>query len=154
AGLADDGPLTDAQREALAGINLRAGRRALTSGAPAVAFGYLTIARKLLAELGPFPARTQARRELFVETWLALGQAATLVAAFELADEVLSELLAQALGAHELSRVAVARCWQLIVSEQRERAVAYGVEVLRSLGVRVPARVRNRHVIAALPRLA
>src|SRR5690606_13763782 len=88
------------------------------------------------------------------ETWLALGQAATLVAAFELADEVLSELLAQALGAHELSRVAVARCWQLIVSEQRERAVDYGVAVLRSLGVRVPARVRNRHVIAALPRLA
>ena len=143
--------LDDARLEQLASVNLFAGQRALTSGAPQAAHDYLGVAARLLAQLEPFPARGQPRRELHFEVLLTLGQAAALIEAHEESEACSSALLTHDLSPRELGRAAVARAWQLAVAGEHLRALELGLETLRELGVALPRRVRMVHVLTALP---
>ncbi|MFV8750628.1 protein kinase domain-containing protein [Nannocystaceae bacterium ST9] len=146
--------LPESERLELARLNLRAGRRALASGAPRSAGVYLAIGRRLLAPLtGEFPGRGHELHALHVAIELLSAQVETLTKQLDAADARLLRLLAHDLDDAELGAAASQRCWALSFANRSEDAVDFGIAMLRQLGFAIPRRVRLIHVMMALPRM-
>src|SRR5690606_37998398 len=130
-------------------LNARAGRRALATGGPSSARGYLLIASELLATRGPFPATDHPLRELAIDLELDLSQADSLTGQHALAEARQLELLGRELDVREFGKLAVSRLRSLIVASKIHEAHRFSVETLARLGVDLPLVPRRRHLVAA-----
>jgi PAS domain S-box-containing protein len=131
----------------LAELNGRAGLRALATGAARSAVGLLRLASALrgapMGESGPLPKHDKPGHELAVEVEIGLGEALSLVGEYALADRCYRSLLDRQaeLSPHELAALVIKRNWLLLLSGEAGQALQSGCEVLRRLGMAIPARL-------------
>jgi PAS domain S-box-containing protein len=147
-----DGPVdlaADARVE-LAGLNLRAGRRALAAGAPGTALIYLQIAAQLLEALDS-ERPVHHRLRLDVELDLALTQALTHEA--DAANDRLARLLAGELSPIERGEVALVRCKINYFAARLDLALRVALEGLEALGVETPRNPMTVDTMRMLPRM-
>jgi predicted ATPase/signal transduction histidine kinase/ActR/RegA family two-component response regulator len=121
---------SDEEREQLAQLHLRAGRRAQASAAPAAARSYFSSGRALLDQ-GAWEARYELAFALgigLVESELALGNQAA-------ADDALAEFAGHVRGF--VDRAAVVRCQVASLTARGEfaRALELLFELLRGIGI-------------------
>ncbi|MCB1005356.1 MAG: hypothetical protein KDB35_14320, partial [Acidimicrobiales bacterium] len=122
--------LSSDERERLLDLELRAGRRALASGAPTAAQLHLRIAAAADQD------DNQDDRNFEIE--LALAEAEALTADTGAADLRLERLLARELSPEALARATRVRCWVLAFTGRLTDSMAQGIESVRRLGVAVP----------------
>ncbi|MFV8754281.1 protein kinase domain-containing protein [Nannocystaceae bacterium ST9] len=149
----DPSRLEPAQLVELAELNVRAGQRSITSGAPKSAEVYLAVAGRVLAALGEFPGRGRPHHALYVAVEFATAQVEVLDKRFDAADQRLAKLLARELEFAEVGAAADLRTWALSVAARHDVALRSAIAVLRSLGVAVPVWPENRHLPLALIQL-
>ncbi|MFV8753608.1 protein kinase domain-containing protein [Nannocystaceae bacterium ST9] len=139
--------IDQAELHVLAELNGRAGLRALATGAPRSAVGLLRLASALrevpAGESFQMQAKLLPEHALAVEIEIGLGEALSLVGEYALADRCYRDLLGRqdSLTPSELATVAIKRNWLLLLSGEGEQALRSGCEVLRRLGLAIPARI-------------
>ena len=124
---------TDAEREELAILNLRAGCRAKASAAYEPALDYLALAHELLG-----PARFEKRYECALEVCQEAAEAAYLVLDFERMDGFLGEVLAHARTVLDQTKAIQVRIISEVSRNRPMAAVRCGLSFLGKLGVSVP----------------
>jgi predicted ATPase/signal transduction histidine kinase len=118
------------ERERVAELNLLAGQRANASTAYASALGYFITGRDLLAE-----DCWERRRELIFALDLHRAECELLTGALLDAENHLTALSARATDMADRAGVARLRMNLYIMLNQQSRAVAVGLDYLRSLGI-------------------
>jgi predicted ATPase/signal transduction histidine kinase/tRNA A-37 threonylcarbamoyl transferase component Bud32 len=142
--------LADVDQIEVAELNLRAGQRALVSGAPESAASYLEVARRTLAPKGtPRPGQ----HALHVEIELASARADVLTGRPDAALARLTALSERALDAEPLGRVTETHVWALTVSGRFSEGLRIALAGLRRLGFTVPRWPTRRHMLMGLLRL-
>jgi PAS domain S-box-containing protein len=140
----------------LAELNGRAGLRALATGAPRSAVGLLRLASALReapsGDSGRLPQTGRPGHELAVEVEIALGEALSMVGEYALADRCYRSLLERQtqLSPRELAVLIIKHNWLLLLSGEAEQALQSGCEVLRRLGMAIPARIGKLGAARAL----
>ncbi len=143
----------------LAELNGRAGLRALATGAPRSAVGLLRLAAALreapAGESGRLPNAAELDHALAVEVEIGLGEALSLVGEYAQADHCYRALLQRqdSLTPSELASLVVKRNWLLLLSGESKQALASCCDVLRSLGMAIPAQITPLRAGQALLRL-
>ncbi|HEX5753121.1 MAG TPA: AAA family ATPase [Archangium sp.] len=133
------------ERRELAGLNLRAGRRALASTAYDVAREYLEAGLSLLA---PESWRTDYALTLALHEEAA--SAAWLSKRFSRQDELVDAVLSHAQSVLDRVRVYEIRIQTAVAQERLAYALESGLHVLKQLGVEFPAAPRSEDVQRAL----
>jgi PAS domain S-box-containing protein len=131
----------------LARLNLRAGQRALITGAPGTARIYLRIAARLVEP------EDQADRRLWFDIELDLALTEALTHEADAADDRLARLLARELSPIERGEIAVVRCKINHFAARLELAVRVALEGLDALGVTVPRNPMAVDTMRMLPQL-
>jgi PAS domain S-box-containing protein len=122
------------EREQLAELNLRAGKRAKASTAYASALTYLVAGAALLPD-----DSWERRHELIFELELKRAECEFLTGAHAEAEERLTALSTRAANTVEQASVACLRVDVYLTLDQSERAVTVGLDYLRDVGVDLPA---------------
>jgi PAS domain S-box-containing protein len=122
------------EREQLAELNLRAGKRAKASTAYASALTYLVAGAALLPD-----DSWERRHELIFELELNRAECEFLTGAHAEAKERLTALSTRAANTVEQASVACLRVDVYLTLDQSERAVTVGLDYLRDVGVDLPA---------------
>ncbi|WP_262421706.1 trifunctional serine/threonine-protein kinase/ATP-binding protein/sensor histidine kinase [Paraburkholderia sp. UCT31] len=118
------------EREALAELNLLAGKRAKASTAYASALSYLNAGAALLVE-----ADWERRHELTFGIQLLLAECEFLTGALAAADERLNELSRRAATLLERANVTCLRLDLYVTLDQASRAIAVALDYLGHLGI-------------------
>ncbi|OAF00669.1 histidine kinase [Bradyrhizobium centrolobii] len=121
---------SDEEREKLAKFNLIAGQRAKASGAYASALTYLIAGIALLAK-----DSWQSQHELAFALELNRAECEFLIGELDVAEERLSALSMRSINAVEQANVACLKVDLYLTLGRNERAVAIGLEYLRSVGI-------------------
>jgi histidine kinase len=135
----------EAERRALAELNLLAGRKAKASTAYDAALTYLSAGAELLGEAG-----WQAQHALAFALHLELAQCEYLITRFAEADRRFERLLSEARTDGDRVSVHTTRVLQFLHTRQYERAVETGVVALRLLGIRLSANPGPRELISEM----
>ncbi len=122
------------ERHALAGLNLRAGRRALASTAYDAAWEYLEVGLSLLE-----PGSWRTHHALTLALHDEAASAAWLSKRFAQQDELVDAVLAHADTVLERVRAYEVRIQTAIAQERLAFALETGLHVLKELGVEFPA---------------
>jgi hypothetical protein len=140
AGMGKLDELADERRLELARLNYAAGKRALESTAWIAARRYLGCAQQLIE---PWLARAQTgegHHQLCLAVVFARAQAEIALENPD-GDAAIKQLLGWSLAMHDYVRVAHWYAWHLFPTTRWDECVAFGRDVLLTLGFRVPRRV-------------
>ncbi|MFV8754772.1 protein kinase domain-containing protein [Nannocystaceae bacterium ST9] len=133
--------LDDAARRELAGLDLRAGRRALDSAAYEMARRYFAHALALVADVQAEVARVGPSAPdyaLVFELHFAHAQALALALEREAANAAFAELLGWRLAEHHHARVIARRIRLLFVEARPREALELGLQALAGWGYAIP----------------
>ena len=135
----------EAERRALAELDLLAGRKAKASAAYETALTYLSAGAELLGEAG-----WQAQHALAFALHLEQARCEYLTTRFAEADHRCERLLAQARTDQDRVAVHTTRLLQLLHTRQYERAVDAGVVALGLLGIQLSANPGRRELLTEM----
>jgi len=122
------------ERRRVAELNLRAGRRAKASTAYASACLYLSVGMALLG-----PAGWEGRYDLAFGLWLERAECEFLSGNFELAEQLIAELLLRAISKIDQAAVFRLKVVLHVVKSENRRAVDSALACLRLFGIEMPA---------------
>ncbi len=129
-------------------LNLRAGSRALSNGAPAQAAEFFAVGRELLVATDWIDDRATC-----FGLYLDGSEAALRASAFTSALELLRELECRRPTRMEYAQIAVKRIQVFVLTRTPEEAADHVLEVLRKLGLHWPQRPSRLRVVVALWRI-
>jgi PAS domain S-box-containing protein len=138
---------TQTERDELAELNLLAGRKAKRSAAWGPAFKYLKTGVDLLGQ-----DCWQRQYKLTLSLYEETAEAAYLNKDIELTERLAGTVLSRATTLLDKVRIYEIRIQAYIVQGEPLKAIAIGLEILKLLGVRLPKRPTQRHVLWALAR--
>ena len=127
------GNANEAENKTLVELNLKAGKKAKQSAAFSVAYSCLTHAKDILLEMGESPDS-----ELFIAVDLELAQACYLVAEFDAAEELYSELRDRLISDTDRLSLYNIQAKQYHHQGKYQKSVEYEYEALRLLGINLP----------------
>ncbi|WP_449418330.1 trifunctional serine/threonine-protein kinase/ATP-binding protein/sensor histidine kinase [Phormidium nigroviride] len=137
------------EKEELANLNLRAGKKAKTSTAIDAAVKYLTVGLELLPENS-----WQSHYELTLSLHIEAAEAEFLNTNFEQAEMFAEEVLKQAQTLIEKIEVYELKIQFAIAQSQLVKAIELGLSVVEILGVKLsPVTTNDRSMVSQLPRL-
>lgn len=129
----------------LATLNLKAGRKAKSSAAYAVAFNYLQISANLLDE-----NTWTTHYNLALPVYTELAEAAYLSDNFAESERVCDIILTKAHSVLDQVKVYETMIYTEIARNAPAKAVEISIEVLKKLGVKFPKNPRTHHVLLRL----
>ena len=139
------------ERVELAELNLQAGRRALALVAFDNAYSLATGAVAIL-QGEPLRDAWLDAYALMRDLYLTAAQAASRGGHFEQSERLLGVIAERSTSALDHAAATQVRMFGLFLQGKHEQAVVAAVHTLRQLGVRLPQRSGNRHVLAAAAR--
>jgi PAS domain S-box-containing protein len=151
--LAESEQLSESERSELVDLNLRAGQRALATGAPAAARTYLEIAARLLGPERDVPRLGDPLHERVVAVERQLADAEALTRAAASAETRLARLLAAELTPVERGEVATVWCNILFAEAKLDAAIRLALDTVSALGLDISRQPTTVDIARLLPRL-
>jgi predicted ATPase/signal transduction histidine kinase len=133
------------ERYELAKLNLLGGRKAKSSTAYAAAVRYLNVGLSLLAV-----DSWQSHYNLTLDLYVEIVESEYLNANFEQSKQLANLTLQQAKTTLDQVRVYRIQILASIAQNYQQEALVIGIEVLKKLGVQMPNKATNLHILAAL----
>jgi predicted ATPase len=133
----------DDEKEHIAEVDLRAGRKAKAAAAYASALAYFSAGVALLDE-----SDWTSRYELTFSLWLECAECTLLTGNFDKAERLIAELLRRGLGKVDEAAVYLLKVQLNIMKSENRQAVATALTCLRRLGIDMPAHPTQEQVRA------
>ena len=131
-----------AERHRLAGLNLRAGKKARSAAAYEKAYEYLALALDLLDE-----DCWENEYDLMLDLHLEAAEAAYVCMRFEAMERIADKTLVHARDLLDRARIYEVRIAAYALQNDLERSLATSWEILRLLGIRLPASPGKWHLL-------
>jgi predicted ATPase/signal transduction histidine kinase/DNA-binding NarL/FixJ family response regulator len=130
------------ERRALAGLNLKAGKKARSAAAYEKAYEYLALALDLLDE-----DCWASQYDLMLDLHLEAAEAAYACTHFEAMERIAATTLAHARDLLDRARIYEVRIAAYTLQNDLERSLATSWEILRLLGIKMPANPGKWHLL-------